>query len=143
MKFNLKFKPFTLILIILGLILGVAVIVVNAITYSIHPESTNVTSFIITIIIGLVSIAICLSTLIYSKVIINDNSLVFRYGFLANSFDIKSITKVSILENSNKLVISYNIDNFFEASLKPKYFEEFSKALTAKNPNIIVEYTNG
>lgn len=142
-NFRLKLKPIMIVLVVLALILGCSLIIVNCVNFFKDGATENLFSFLISIIIGVMSVLFCISCLVYSRIIIDDNYVIFKYGVLSNKFRIESVTKVSILEKSNKLILSYDTDNYFEASINPKFFSDFAKALTEKNPNVIVEYTNG
>lgn len=144
-KYPYKFTPLIKVLFILGIVLAVAVIVVNAIKFA-KTEVVDTYSYITlinTVVVSVFALVLLFSILFNSKFILDDTLLTLRWGFIKNQYKIVSITKLVKLDASNKLILYYDDENYIVVYIAPEIFDEFSKDLVEKNKNIVVEYTNG
>lgn len=141
-KFKYKFTPLALVFIILGMISGLACVVLNVIRFiSLLQTTTAVSSDYmsasVSAIIGVIAIVVLLAVVLNSYYSIENKDFVARWGFFANKIPLKDITGITLFRLTDKLVIYYSTDNFFVINAKRTDYENVITALMSANNKIV------
>ena len=135
-KFKYKFTPLALVFIILGMVSGLACVVLNVIRFVRLLQATTATSSdymsaSVSAVIGVIAVVL------NSYYSVENRDFVARWGFFANKIPLKDITGITLFRLTDKLVIYYSTDNFFVINAKRTDYENVIAALMAANSKIV------
>lgn len=141
-KFKYKFTPLALVFIVLGMLSGLACVVLNIIRFIKLFEANTATSsdymsVSIAAVIGIVAIVLLAAVIFNSYYSVQNKNFVAKWGFFANKIPLKDITGITHFKLTDKLVIYYSVDNFFVINAKRTDYENVIDALKNANPKIV------
>lgn len=147
--FKYKFSIPIIIAFCAGIVLSIACLALNAVRVLKNYQANNaftmwdwlILIFVLLITIGFIVVA--LTTLLNSKYIVKDKTLILKWGILSNKTDLKDISSIRLDVNKKKLELIYSDESYFVVSTKPEWFESFVDALKMEKPDItFIQETN-
>lgn len=137
-KFTFKYSPLVWVLIIAIALLFTAAVATNVYD-AVAFNGENRTRFVLSLGLAGISAVLLVFTIaaaVYSKYVIKDGFLYFRFGFLFTKTDIKEIFQLTEFKTQNKLVMYFKNEKYSVAVIDEKYYTAFYDALKKVNPEI-------
>ncbi len=139
-KFRYRFSILGCVLFGIGLALALFMIIYNIYRISSGKiTSEYISSPLISIIIGIVFIAVAVSVLSCSFYTVTKTEIKTRLGIFSSAIKLKDLTEIAEIKSSKKLAVFYKDEQFSNIVISPKHFESFKKEIKTYAPHIIVK----
>ena len=108
-------------------------------------DITSVYSWIKFILLFLVSLllsVLIIAMLVKSQYVITEKNLIMQFGLIRSRYEIKKIRSVKLFRGSDKLTVYFDDykTNFMVIVVKNTWYDEFVRALIARNEKIEFDY---
>lgn len=137
-KFAFKYSPLVWVLLVAVALLFSAAVATNVYDVVAFSDGDK-TRFILSLIMAILSLALLTFTVaaaVYSKYVIRDKYLYFRFGFLYTKTEINNIFQLTEFKAQNKLVMYFKNEKYSVAVIDEKHYNDFYCALKKVNPEI-------
>ena len=142
-KYKYNFTKTFYIIAILGGVISIASIVLNAVRL-INLTSKNIAlgfyecaSLILSTILAVAFIVFIITAFISSYYEITDKQVVLKWGVIKNTVDLAEVKEINLMTNSKKLQLTFNDDSYFIIAVSNDCKEDFINEITKKFPKIL------
>ena len=141
-KYKFKFNTLTLILMLVGILVAIGCIVVNAIRLfkKLNGDyALTIYEYISFPLIGLLAvgfIVIIVFAFFNSYYKIDSDKVILKFGIIKNVIDLNDVTEVRLLTQKNKLELIFTDESYFVISTNSEWFESFVDEIKEKRPKI-------
>jgi hypothetical protein len=141
-KYKFKFNNLTLILMLVGILIAIGCIIVNALRLisKINGDYTltiyEYISFPLIFLLAIGFIVIIVFAFFNSYYKIDEDKVVLKFGIIKNIIDLKEVTEIKLLTKKNKLELIFKDESYFVIATNPDWFESFVDEIKQKQPKI-------
>ena len=136
--FRFRFSKLIILLQIAAMVLAAA-----AIAYTVYRmitlgfgDASLIIQYVLLLLFGVGAIVIFSAMLIRSVYIVGKNEIILRFGLIKSVYKIKEIESIRLFSKTNKLVLYFKNEKYTVISVKPEWYNEFTKELLSKNDKI-------
>lgn len=142
-KFKYNFSKWFYIIAVVGSLVAIACIVLNALRYASYLEKGielglyNYLSLIFTVVLSLAFIVIVVCAVISSNYHISTDKVVLKWGIVRNTIKLNEVKKIKLCTDTNKLQFIFEDDSYFNIVIKPIEYELFVTKIKEVKPKIV------
>ncbi len=142
-KYKYEFTKTFYIIAILGGLVSLASIVLNAIRL-VNLTSKNIAlggyecaSLILSTVLAVAFVIFITTAFISSYYEITDKQVVLKWGVIKNVVDLAEVKEIKLMTNSKKLQLTFNDESYFIIAVSNCCKEDFVDEITKKFPKIL------
>ena len=141
-KYKYKFTKSFYIIGVLGSIIALACIAINAIRFiglsskEIVPGFYEYVSLILSLILSIAFIVFIVTAIKSSYYQITDKQVILKWGIIKNKSDISSVKEIKLITNTQKLELIFDDDSYFVIAVSTEWKEDFVDELRKNFPKI-------
>lgn len=141
-KYKYKFTKSFYIIGILGSVIALACIVINAIRFiglsskQIVPGFYEYVSLILSVLLSIAFIVFIITAIKSSYYQITDKQVILKWGIIKNKIDISDVKEIKFITNTQKLELTFEDDSYFVIAVSSEWKEDFVDELRKTFPKI-------
>lgn len=142
-KYKYEFTKTFYIIAILGGLVSLASILINAVRF-INLSSKNIAlgfyeyaSLILSTILALAFIVFIITAIINSYYLITEKQVVLKWGIIKNTVDLQEVKEIKFITNKGKLQLTFQDESYFIIAVSNKWQEDFISEIKQKHPTIL------
>ncbi len=141
-NYKYKFSKTFYIVAIVGSVLALGCILINAVRFSVLLNKGYALGFyeyvslILAVVLSVTFIVFIVSALINSYYKITDKSVVLKWGIIKNTIDILDVKDIKFITGKNKLELTFEDDSYFIIVVDDAWKQSFIDELKSKFPKI-------
>lgn len=141
-KFKYTFSKLIIALFIVGMVIAAASIALNIVRLSKNIQGGFEVSgydwfiLILVIALSLFFIAVATSCMISSYYVVENKSIVLRWGFIKNKIDLNEVKEMKYYPEKDRLELVFSDDSFFIVSTRKEWVNEFVDLVKTEIPKI-------
>ena len=141
-KYKYKFTKSFYIIGILGGVIALACIVINAIRFiglsskQIVPGFYEYVSLILSVLLSIAFIVFIITAIKSSYYQITDKQVILKWGIIKNKIDISDVKEIKFITNTQKLELTFEDDSYFVIAVSSEWKEDFVDELRKTFPKI-------
>ena len=141
-KFKYQLPTKTMLVMVLGIVVALACLVwniirlVNQISNKIEFEVYDYITYIIILIVVVGYIIVALGAIFNSYYLIENDSVILKWGILKNVIDLKEVVEIRLLVSNDRLELIFKDESYFVIATKREWYESFIDEIKKARPEI-------